>query len=149
MQNLVTKLQLRYPNISFLEGDVFRWSPSEQTVTYINSGKASDPWSLLHELGHALLQHQAYQSDIELLQKEVAAWHTANSICEDFGVSIDSDHVETCLDSYRDWIHKRSTCPQCSLQGIQKTSEEYLCFNCKHTWVVTSARFCRPYRRSK
>lgn len=149
MKNLVTKLQSNYPGITFSEGTTFRWSPSNRCVTYLNTGKDTDAWSLLHEVSHAVLNHEVYQSDIELLQKEVAAWHTAVQLADSYGVTIDNDHIEICLDSYRDWIHKRSTCPQCALQGIQKSPEQYLCLNCSHTWVVTSARFCRPYRRSK
>jgi hypothetical protein len=149
MIDLIQKLQLKYPDISFIEGQNFRWSPSIQTITYILSDIPENRWSLFHELGHGILNHKAYESDIELLQKEVAAWHEALKIAPQFDMIIDTEHVQTCLDSYRDWLHKRSTCPDCSLQGIQKTSDQYMCLNCKHAWLVTSARFCRPYRRSQ
>lgn len=149
MIDLIQKLQLKYPDIIFEEGTTFRWAPSTRTVTYTLSDEPESRWSLLHELGHGILNHKAYESDIELLQKEVAAWHEALSLAPQFDMIIGTEHVQSCLDSYRDWLYKRSTCPNCGLQGIQKTSDQYLCLNCKHTWLVTSARFCRPYRRSK
>lgn len=149
MKKLVTALQSSYPDITFNEGTIFRWTPSTRSITYTDRGKEHNTWSLLHELGHAILNHQAYSSDIELLQKEVAAWRQAIALAANFDITIDTEHIENCLDSYRDWIHKRSTCPECSLQGIQRSSEQYFCLNCRHTWKVTSARFCRPYRRSK
>lgn len=149
MDNLVTSLKSQYPKLSFKTGDVFSWSSSRQTITYVHSDQADNICDLLHELGHAILVHSAYDSDMELLTKEVAAWKQAKEISMQLGISIDDDHIEQCLDSYRDWIFKRSSCPECRVQGIQKSPELYFCLNCVNTWHVTKSRFCRPYRRSK
>jgi hypothetical protein len=46
-------------------------------------------------------------------------------------------------------VYKRSLCPACGLAGLQVAETRFRCINCIHTWIVTSARFCRPYRRSK
>lgn len=148
MKELVLKLQHRHPDIAFVEGKTFQWSPLRNEVTYIMGSDESDTWSLLHEVSHALLGHSTYKSDMELLQKEVQAWDYAKEISTDYAVAIDTDFVEDCLDSYRDWLYKRSTCPTCTLQGVQSSSGQYSCINCNHTWVVTAERFCRPYRRS-
>lgn len=149
MNELLQQLSVRYPRLSFQEGAHFSWSAAKQSITYTSLDDADSSWDLLHELGHATLNHAAYTNDMELLKKEVMAWDKALELSQDFGITIDPDHIEDCLDSYRDWIFKRSTCPECRIQGIQKTPEQYLCMNCKHTWIVTKSRFCRPYRRSK
>jgi hypothetical protein len=60
-------------------------------------------------------------------------------------VIIDEEHIQNCLDTYRDWLHKRSTCPRCDSHGLQ-TSEQYKCYNCRAVWRVGNERFCRAYR---
>jgi hypothetical protein len=104
-------------------------------------------WSLLHETGHGLLVHADYQSDLELLHMEVAAWEKAKELGQAFGVQIDPNHIEDCLDTYRDWLHRRSTCPTCGSVSLQHNSTEYHCHNCNAMWQVSSSRFCRPYRQ--
>ena len=146
--NLVQTLLHSYPQFAFRQDShFFRWSPKEQTIYYASQETSEDAWSLLHELGHALLQHSSYEQDMELLEKEVAAWQKALILGEEFAVTIDPDHIQNCLDTYRDWLHKRSQCPQCTSQGLQKPSGEYFCINCGHTWLVSKERLCRPYRR--
>ena len=149
MKELVLKLQRSYPMLSFVEGNTFQWSPSRKEITYTRGADASNTWSLLHEVSHALLEHATYKSDMELLQKEVQAWEHAQKLSGEYAIVIDQDFVQDCLDSYRDWLYKRSSCPTCSLQGIQNPSGQYSCINCNHTWAVTAERFCRPYRRSQ
>jgi hypothetical protein len=149
MNELVPKLQQTYPDITFIKGEVFHWSPKNKQVTYPTSEAPKDNLSLLHETGHALLKHTSYTSDMQLLKKEVAAWQKAVQLAPEFGVEIDNNYVQDCLDSYREWIHKRSSCPACSHKGIQRDPDTYLCLNCKTTWHVTIERFCRPYRRAE
>ena len=107
----------------------------------------TDAWALLHELGHALLDHQVFATDIDLLQIEVEAWHKAQLIAKPYGIDIAWQHVEQCLDSYRDWLHARSTCPTCQLVTLQVNARLYQCFNCNNQWQVTKSRLCRPHRR--
>jgi len=147
MEKFVRKLQKAYPDITFELSDNFCWHSSSKVVTYYITGKESDIWSTLHEVGHGLLGHTDYESDTDLIQKELAAWDKALQLAKLLKVAIDQDHVEDCLDSYRDWAHRRSSCPVCSLQGIQKPSGSYYCLNCAHVWVVSQERLCRPYRR--
>lgn len=149
MENLLKKLQRDYPDISFKVANEFRWSPQNNQVSYDKAGilKRDAAWSLLHEVGHATLKHNTYQSDIELLQIEIAAWEQAKLIGKNYGYEIDLDHIEDCLDSYRDWLHKRSACPTCNNRSLQKDTGHYHCFNCGATWTVSQSRLCRPYRR--
>lgn len=62
-------------------------------------------------------------------------------------LTISEDHIQDCLDSYRDWLHKRSLCPDCNLSSIQIDTHTYMCVFCHKKWHVTAERFCRPYRR--
>jgi len=107
-------------------------------------------WSLLHETGHALLGHTTYKADFELLQLEVAAWEKAKEIAKVLEITINNDHIEDCLDTYRDWLHKRSVCPNCTTQCLQQDDlSHYRCYNCHTKWKVSTNRFCRAYRSSK
>jgi len=148
MDELVSRLQQDYPELSFIAGDAACWSPRDSHVYYILDDHAGVA-GLLHELAHALLGHTAYASDLDLLKKEVAAWEKAISLAELYGLQLDGNHIQDCLDSYRDWVHRRSKCPTCRVNGLQTTIERYSCLNCGHHWRVSTSRLCRPYRRSK
>jgi hypothetical protein len=136
---------------SFKSGETFYWSPENNTIYYDKARLTEEigGWSLLHELAHATLKHKNYNSDYDLLMMEVAAWRTAQGLAEQFGLEINQDHVDECLDTYRDWLHERSTCPTCSTVSLQASPTEYRCHNCHTTWHVSASRFCRPYRLRK
>lgn len=132
----------------FKSHNSYYWSPKEQTV-YYQEKDASEVglWTLLHEVSHGLLNHTTYQSDFELVLLEMKAWQEAERLAENYRIKIDLDHVQDCLDSYRDWQYKRSLCPTCDLGGIQINQRTYSCLFCSGEWHVSEARFCRPYRR--
>jgi rubrerythrin len=144
MDTLLHKLQQEYPELQFRRGSRLCWSPHQQIIFYTDSTNAL---GLLHETSHAILGHSSYITDIDLLRKETAAWEKARELAMRYGLVVDEKHVENCLDTYRDWLHKRSTCSQCRGHGLQATEAMYQCPNCQATWEVSSARFCRPYRR--
>lgn len=147
MLNLLSNIQTDYPKLNFTEGETFSWSPLNQTITYKQTGKGKiADWSLLHEVAHAQLGHKRYQTDFELLMMEVAAWARAKELAEDYGLIINEDHIQDCIDTYRDWLYQRSTCPGCDSTSLQHNSVTYKCFNCGTSWTVTASRFCRPYR---
>ena len=149
MQELLDKLAVDYPDIAFIQGDTFFWSPKRRAVTY--SPGSTQPlvakWSLLHEVSHGILGHENYRSDFELMQLEVAAWQHAKDLAKQYGLKIDPEHIQDCLDTYRDWLHGRAACPTCGTVSAQKDPQTYECFNCRAVWHVSNSRFCRPYRR--
>lgn len=148
--DLVARLKRDYPGFKFRRGERENWSARTRTVTYNpNQDEEQLSYGLLHELAHAILEHNNYSSDIELLKLEAEAWHLAAQLAPKYGVSISDDHIQKCLDTYRDWLHKRSACPKCGMHVIQQTPENYKCFNCQTTWRVSHSRFARPYRLSK
>jgi hypothetical protein len=133
--------------IQFLSGKSYYWSPQEKTVFYREDDKTQvGLWTLFHEACHGILSHKNYSSDFELVLLEVEAWRRAEKLASDFGLKIDHDHVQDCLDSYRDWQYKRSLCPRCDLGGIQLNQKTYSCIFCHDTWQVSRERFSRPYR---
>ncbi|MDB5160678.1 MAG: hypothetical protein JWO96_58 [Candidatus Saccharibacteria bacterium] len=145
----IDKLRSDYPQFNFRPGRQTRWSPRDKTVIY-NSSEISQKLKsgLLHELAHGLLGHSTYNSDFELLKMESEAWTTAAELGRKYGVKISDDYIQTCLDTYRDWLHRRSTCPTCGTHVMQKDATNYQCYNCQTAWEVTGARFLRPYRKS-
>lgn len=150
MSSLLKKLRLSCPDVHFVPSDSFYWSPRKKVVHYAPEALDSQvgSWSLLHELGHALLEHQTFSSDFELLQLERAAWEQAKILANEQQIIIDDDHVEDCLDSYRDWLYLRSTCPTCANCSQQIDAHHYRCFNCNTSWKVSKSRKCRSYRRT-
>lgn len=150
MEKLLNKLASDFPGIQFAEGQHCRWSPAENTVVYQNdltAGNQVKVWALYHELAHAVLGHKDYAIDFELLLMEVDAWDKAKQLSQNYGHAIDDDHVQDCLDTYRDWLDLRSTCPDCANNCLQQSSGLYRCFNCQAVWQVSTSRFCRPYRQ--
>lgn len=144
---LISKLQATFPEYAFAAGDEFRWSPDEQTIIYDPS--SDDQAALLHELSHAILNHTSYMRDVHLLDLERDAWQYAiRELSVTYGVPIPIDQVESSLDTYRDWLHARSICPNCGATGIQTKSDEYKCVACYERWRVNDARICalRRYR---
>lgn len=148
MEQVIKTLQARYPSIRYTAGDLFYWSPLSGEVFYPRHlVDLSAAWSLLHETAHAILCHTTYRTDFELIRLEVAAWEKAKTLGQELGLAIDDDHVQDCLDTYRDWLCARSTCPRCSNRALQQADlRHYRCFNCHAKWKVTPSRFCRAYR---
>jgi len=145
MDKLVKLLAADFPQFTFCKSDVLYWSPRTKEIFYKAGGERS---GLLHELGHGLLGHQAFQTDFELMQMEVAAWQRARELCATYDVPVNESYIQHCLDSYRDWLDRRSVCPTCSSHGLQSAQRLYMCANCQRSWHVSASVLCRPYRQS-
>jgi hypothetical protein len=150
MSSLILKLQATYPDFTFTKAKQFAWSPAESTVFY-NETDPNASLLLLHELSHGLLHHHRYHRDIELLAMETAAWKEATKQAQSFSIEMDEDVAQDHLDTYREWLHARSTCPECNANGYQTGISTYECPACTHTWRVNEARLCalRRYSTSK
>lgn len=142
---ILSDLKCSFPDINFSNSGFFSWSPATSTVHYSNEMNQESAWSLIHEVAHAKLQHKGYKSDIELVKIESATWDVAETIAKQYDVAIDKNHIQNCLDTYRDWLYKRSLCPVCDSSGVQDEGN-YRCINCTSSWAVTTSKFCRPYR---
>lgn len=143
--SLVLRLKSQYPQFSFKRADHFLWSPPDQTIYYTDND--ADSGLLLHELSHGLLGHVDYERDVELIAMEREAWDKALELAGEYEEIITNDMVESALDTYRDWLHARSTCPECDATGLQIKNRTYSCLACHHIWHVNEARMC-ALRRS-
>ena len=144
----IKRLRADFPQFSFKAGKQDFWSPGTKTITYNPNRTLGElQYGLLHELSHALLLHKNYSSDFRLLKMESEAWYKAAELGKKYGLIISDEHIQNCLDTYRDWLHQRSRCPDCGLHVLQYSPTSYKCFNCGAQWSVTSSRFRRAYRK--
>lgn len=145
LNELIDVLEHDFPGLSILLSEKSYWDPQNRTI-FINPSQLNPTWSLMHEIGHMKLNHTQYKFDVELVLLETQAWSESRKISPQYGINIDTEYIEDCLDSYRDWLHRRSLCPECGLNGIQDNSLAYNCLNCANKWRVGKSRFCRAYR---
>jgi len=145
--SLLPKLEQQYPQLLFTPGERFAWSPDAHTVFY-DQADTQNTDLLLHELAHGLLEHHDYSKDIELVAMETEAWDKAVELAASYDATISDDTVQDNLDTYREWLHARSTCPKCDATGYQSGKSEYTCVACSHTWRVNEARICALRRYS-
>lgn len=146
--NWLKTLRTHFPAIIFVENsDTFRWSPQTRSVHVAQLESERDLITLLHETGHALASHTHYTQDIQLLKLEREAWERARAhLAPLFNIEISDDIVEEALDSYRDWLHARSICPECRATGVQSDEAHYRCLACSTIWKVNDARTCQLRR---
>ena len=132
-------------HLTLVQGEMFRWNHHACAITYTpNDTHACQ--RLLHEYGHALLNHSGYSRDIELIAMERAAWQKALETAAKFSVAIDSKLIEDAIDTYRDWLHARSQCPHCQSTGLQTGPNKYSCLACGRSWRVSQAKLCQLRR---
>lgn len=145
--SLVKQLKASFPNFNFREGETFLWSHPDNTIYYNPS--ENDGSLLLHELAHAVLGHADYKRDVELLAMERMAWDKVKELAPQYNLAIDDDFVQDNLDTYRDWLHARSTCPNCGSSGMQIKIQIFSCPSCRSEWQVNEARTCALRRYKK
>jgi hypothetical protein len=139
---LLDRLIKDFPALHFKSGPQFEWQPKTKTVIY----DAADPYRdahLLHETAHARLDHVSYERDIDLIKMERDAWELAKTdLGPRYEVAVPTALIHHDMDTYRDWLHARSTCPACGSSGIQIEKTAYRCVSCTRSWTVNEARTC-------
>ncbi len=126
----LAKIRSDFPEFRFIGGARFSFRPPKTIV--IGPEEPSDDSLLLHELGHALSKHKDFDTGAKRLKMEVEAWEKARELAPKYGVTIDEEMVESELDTYRDWLHKKSRCPKCGLTRFQTPDGEYHCPRCEN-----------------
>lgn len=144
--SILNQLSAEHPNLVIKKADDFAWNPDKNSV-FFDESHPNSMELLLHELAHGILNHKGYIKDIELLTMEAKAWDQASEIANKFGLTLDNDVVQDHMDTYRDWMHARSTCPKCNANGLQRDSH-YECLACRHSWRSNEARICGLKRYS-
>lgn len=145
----INQVSKKYSLFQFKKSDAFYWAPEYSCINYIeNSLFSKKGWfQLFHELGHAVCGHQTFSSGVQLLKIEAEAWHKAIELADSYGVVITSAYIQAALDSYRDWLHQRSLCPQCSVVSVETKPSHYHCFKCAQSWTVPVHQQTRSYRK--
>lgn len=134
-------LQSTFTDYTFRAGALFQWSPINKEIGF-NDKLPHATALLLHEVGHATLGHKDYVRDVELLRKEAEAWNFARQYATNLNIQLDTEVIEDCLDTYRQWLYNRSLCSKCNHTGLQQNQNTYNCLNCRYSWRVTDALNC-------
>lgn len=143
---LLKKLRVDYPEFAYSESDATYFSASKQTIFY---APEADMATLLHEIAHGVLGHGHYDQDIELMSREREAWaYAAQTLAPRYKLIIDSETIEQSIDTYRQWLHVRSVCPNCETASPQTTNGTYACIACRCRWQASDAK-TRRLRRTK
>ncbi len=119
-----------YPDLRFVRGRKYAFRPPRTIV--MGPSETGEEMLLLHELGHALSGHRSYTTDVRRLKMEAEAWAKAKELAVKYGVSFDEEEIEEELDTYRDWLHKKSRCPVCGLTRFQSSDGVYHCPRCEN-----------------
>lgn len=144
----IKQIQSDFEHLTFAPADSFYFSAKHETIFFEPKiAKTQNGFiQLLHEISHALCRHHHYESGIQLLKMESEAWAKAKQIAKEYDIEIPEDLIEQCLNTYRDWLHLRSTCPECSLISTEIEPYLYRCFNCATQWSVPLDQRTRRYR---
>lgn len=134
---LVAQLKKDYPDFIFKSGSRFAFRPPKTIIIGPYEGK-NTPLLLFHELGHALSKKYSYNLSVERLKIESLAWQagkTAYLACQKSGnypnlPPWNETFVEDNLDTYRNWLHQKSTCKSCGLTMYQSKDKTWSCPYC-------------------
>ena len=145
--SFLSALETNYSQFKFYPSSRFRFHPPK-TIYYelpilpisnqdIPLQFQSFAMQLLHELGHALSNHNSYQLSIDRLKKETEAWQSAKKVfalhpewTKKYPFHYEQNFVELHLDTYRHWLHQKSVCKNCGLTRFQNQSGQWICPRC-------------------
>lgn len=125
---LLGRLRKDYPNFRFRKGKKFAFR-SPRTII-LGSEEPFSGLLILHEVSHAILEHKDFRMDVERLRMENEAWEKARELARVYKIEVNEDLIQEELDTYRDWLHQKSRCPECGLTRFQNLNGEYCCPRC-------------------
>lgn len=139
LNKFLVRVRMDYADLRLRVGKKFTFRPPRTIIVQrvLDVDEVNEGWrgyyklQVLHEIGHALSGHKDYITDVERLKMEREAWEKARELAMAYGVYYDEEFVEGALDTYRDWLHQKSRCPQCGLTRCQTDEGEYFCVNCE------------------
>ena len=129
-ERLFNQVRNDFPDFSFRQGKKFAFRPPKTVI--IGPNEAHDDLLLLHEVSHAVLKHRDFKTNIERLKMESEAWEKAKELANKYKIEVDEDFIQDELDTYRDWLHKKSRCPKCGLTRFQTPDGLYHCPRCEN-----------------
>lgn len=141
LHSFLVYLQSTYPEFTFQLGQRFTFRPPHTIILEPLTTPPQPNYALLtlHELSHALCKHKDYQTNLKRLKIEVEAWEYAKNLLKlhpewlkTYPLKWDEDFVQAQLDTYRDWLHQKSTCHTCHLTRFQAQNGTYYCPHCDY-----------------
>ena len=123
----LAKIKSDFPSLKFVPGKRFLFRPPK-TVVYV--ADSPDILIFLHEMGHALTSLYDFKTEVGRLKIEVLAWEKARELANSYEIPVDEDLIEGELDSYRDFLHQKSRCPNCGLTRFQTPDGVFYCPRC-------------------
>jgi Zn-dependent peptidase ImmA (M78 family) len=92
------ELLARFPEYKFEAGPYFMWLPETRIIRYRRRDLAlpAGQLRLLHELGHAILNHTV-PTDAERYRHERDAWEVAQVLAEKLGVKVSHQLIARSL----------------------------------------------------
>ena len=126
----LAKIKSDHPEFNFRKGERFSFRPPK-TIT-VGPDEKNDELLLLHELGHAMSGHKAFNTGAERLKMEREAWEKARELASSYDVEFDDSLAEAELDTYRDWLDKKTRCKKCGLTCYQTPDEVIHCPRCEN-----------------
>ena len=126
----LARVKSDYPEYKFISGKRFSFRPPKTIV--IGPEEPNDSLLLLHELGHALSNHRDFNTSVRRVKMEREAWEKARELCSLYEVEYNDELIEEELDTYRDWLHKKTCCPKCGLTMFQTPDGVYHCPRCEN-----------------
>ncbi len=127
---LLDRVKADFPEVTWRGGKKYLFRPPKTIV--LGPAEPHDDLLLLHELGHYLCKHRDYATIPRRVKMEREAWDKARELCERYGVEYDEEVAEDELDTYRDWLDKKSRCPRCGLTRFQTPDGDFHCPRCEN-----------------
>lgn len=129
----VRRLMAHYPEVRWAEASRFSFRPPRM----VRLGRAQPHYAMLaaHEVGHCLMGHRDFRTEVGRLRMESEAWERAHAVwselrLEERGAIWDEEFVEDQLDTYREWLHSKSLCPRCGQVRFQTVDGAFHCLFC-------------------
>ena len=126
--DFIERVKLDFPELKFRNGKKYAFRPPKTIIL-----GPPEPFSelfTLHEVSHAILGHKDFKMDVARLRMESEAWARARELAAKYRVEVDENLIQEQLDTYRDWLHKKSRCPICGLTRFQTPDSVYRCPKC-------------------
>lgn len=128
--DFLERLRQDYPGLRFRDGAKFAFRPPKTIIL-----GPPEPFSellTLHEVSHAILGHKDFKMDVTRLKMETEAWQKARELANYYDIEVNEELIQEELDTYRNWLHKKSRCPQCGLTRYQTPDSLYHCPRCEN-----------------
>lgn len=119
-----------FPQFRFVRGKKFEFRPPKTIV--VGPDEENAEMMLLHEVGHAVLGHRSYTTGLSRLKMEAEAWEKAKELAVRYGMEFQEELAQEELDTYREWLHQKSRCPECGLTRFQSPDGIYHCPRCEN-----------------